>query len=63
MVPTDRRNHSRFPVAVHEVLQAEEQVAAGLEDATELEGPGYLGRRREKPEHLHGVSSQPAGQH
>lgn len=47
---------------VEKVLQAEEGVAAGLEDAADLEGPGDLGGRGEEPDHLHGVTDEPAGE-
>lgn len=45
-----------------EVLQAEEGVAAGLEDAADLEGPRDFRRRGEEPNHLHGVTDEPAGE-
>lgn len=49
--------------SVDEVLDAEEAVAASLEDAADLEGQGNLGRGGEEPEDLHGVASDPAGEH
>ena len=49
-------------VAIHHVLDTQERVARSLEHATDLEGPGDRRRRSEEPEHLHGVTGQPAGQ-
>lgn len=49
--------------SVDEVLDAKEAVATGLEDAADLEGQGNLGRGGEEPENLHGVASDPAGEH
>lgn len=48
--------------SVHQILDAKVGVAAGLEDAAALEGPGDLASRGEEPEHLHGVTGQPHGQ-
>ncbi len=49
-------------VAIHHVLDAQERVARGLEHAAGLKRPRDRRRRREEPKHLHGVTSQPAGQ-
>lgn len=49
-------------VAIHHVLDTQEGVAGSLEHAADLEGPGDRRRRGEEPEHLHGVTGQPAGQ-
>ena len=49
-------------VSIHEVLDPEEDITPRLEDAAQLKGPGYLGRRGEEPEHLHGVTHEPRDQ-
>lgn len=49
--------------SVYKVLDTEEAVAASLEDAADLKGQGDLGRGGEKPKDLHGVASDPAGEH
>lgn len=50
-------------LSVYQVLDTEEAVAASLEDAADLKGQGDLGRGGEEPEDLHGVASDPAGEH
>lgn len=49
-------------VAVHQVLDAQKGIAERLEDTTQLECPGYLCRRGKEPEHLHGITGEPARQ-
>lgn len=49
--------------SVEEVLDTEEAVATSLEDAADFEGQGNLRRGGEEPEDLHGVASDPAGEH
>lgn len=49
--------------SVYKVLDTEEAVATSLEDAADLKGQGDLGRGGEKPKDLHGVASDPAGEH
>lgn len=51
-----------LPAPIHQVLDTQKRIAARLEDAAKLERPWNLRRRREEPEHLHGVTRQPAGQ-
>lgn len=50
-------------VSVEKVLDSQEAIAAGLEDTAHLERQWDLGRGREEPVNLHGISSDPAGKH
>lgn len=50
-------------LSVYQVLDAEEAVAASLEDAADLKSQRDLGRGGEKPKDLHGVASDPASEH
>lgn len=45
--------------AIHVELHAKIAVTAGLEDAAESEGPGYVLAAEEKVAHLHRVARQP----
>lgn len=47
---------------VHEVLETQAAIARGLEDTADLECPRDLCSSREEPEHLHGITNEPAGQ-
>ncbi len=51
---------SHVSFSVDPVLAAQNEVAAHLENATELERPGYLTGCCKEPEHLHNVTCNPA---
>jgi hypothetical protein len=55
--------HGSIPVPINQILHPQKRITAHLENAAQLERPGYLAGRREEPEHLHEVTRQPACQH
>lgn len=52
----------RLAASIHQILHAQERIAARLEHARELESPRDRRRGGEEPEHLHAVTQQPARQ-